>query len=61
MRDKLASVQNFVKRHKTQLLTTGLLVTTSVAVAQHYGIKDLNEFLKEHDLYDTYYAQYEEE
>lgn len=61
MRDKIASVRNFVKRHKTQLLTTGLLVTTSIAVAQHYGIKDMNEFLKEHDLFDTYYALDEEE
>lgn len=61
MRDKINSARNFVSRHKTQMLTAGLLVTTSVALAQHAGIKELNQFLKDNDLFDKYYALEDDE
>lgn len=61
LKNRLSRTRNFVKTHKTQLLTTGLLITTSVAYLQHQGITSLNEFLKEHDLFDEYYALDEDE
>ena len=53
MKNKLATAKNFVSTHKTAI-ALGSLATLAI-VAQHNGIKSLNEFLKEHDLYDTYY------
>jgi CHASE2 domain-containing sensor protein len=55
MNEKLNSAKNFVVRNKTKILVTALVVTTTVAVIEQTGIRSLNAFLKENNLYDTYY------
>lgn len=54
MKTKLASAKKFVQTHKTAIALG--TVATGIIVLQHKGIKSLNEFLKENDLFDTYYA-----
>lgn len=52
------SVKKFVRDHKTTLAVTA---TTIVLTAVHIKIIDNhNEFLKEHDLLDTFYSFDEE-
>jgi hypothetical protein len=53
--NKIRSAKNTVVAHKTAILVTALVVTTSVAVLRGSGIKSLNAFLTEHDLYNAYY------
>lgn len=46
-------VRNYVKEHKKHLAVTSLAFM--LVVLQHRGIKHLNEFLIEQDLFDEYY------
>ena len=54
---KTNPVKKFIRNHKTAILTTALVVTTTAAVLMKKGHEDKDAFLKEHDLYETYYAQ----
>lgn len=59
MKDKLASAKNYVVAHKTTIKTVALTVTAVVAVIEQVSLRQHDAFLKEHNLYDTYYADYE--
>lgn len=57
MKNTLVSTKNFVVRNKTALL----VATAAIAVIaiQQKGMKQHNDFLKEHNLYDSFYASEE--
>lgn len=61
MNEKLATVKNFVVRNQTKILVTVAAVATTATVIQQIGIKQHNDFLKEHDLYEEFYALDEDE
>lgn len=48
-------VIKFVKQHKTAILTTALVTTTTLAVIQQRGLQLHNDFLKEKGLFDEFY------
>lgn len=54
MNARLATAKNFVVRHKTTILVA--VAATAVVAAQQAGLAKHNEFLKEKDLYDEFYA-----
>lgn len=56
MKDKIVSAKNFVVKNKTKILVTALIVTATIAAGERYGLHQHDKFLKEHDLYDTYWA-----
>lgn len=56
MKKKLASTKDFVVRHQTVFFTFGLAVTTVGTILMFTNQRQFNEFLKEHDLLDVYYA-----
>jgi hypothetical protein len=51
-------VRDYAKAHKKHLAVTSLAFM--LVILQHRGIKSLNEFLVEKDLFDEYY-QFEED
>ena len=53
MKEKIASAKNWVQTNK-RVLVVGAISAT-VIVIQHKGIKGLNNFLKDQDLFETYY------
>ena len=55
-----ASTVNFVRRNKTRILVGALAATTTAAVLTRIALKEHDEFLKEHDLYDEYYTPIED-
>jgi hypothetical protein len=58
MKKITARTKKFIVDHERQILITTIVVTlTSIAsvVLQRQGIKSLNGFLVEKDLYDEYY------
>lgn len=56
----LASVKKFYVRNERKILVTTAVVATTAAVMMRTGIKQHNDFLKEHDLYEEFYALDEE-
>ena len=56
MKKQITAVKNKIEANKTKILVTVAVVSTTVAVLQNRGISNLNEFLKEKDLYDEYYT-----
>ena len=54
---KFARTRKFVVEHQTGLLITATVVSTAAAVLMRGGIKQHDDFLKEHDLYEEFYAQ----
>ena len=54
MFSKIRSAKNYVQTHKKHCAITAAAVT--VAVLQHKGIKDLNEFIDSKNLLDEYYT-----
>jgi hypothetical protein len=57
--NKIATAKKFVARHRVAIAVTA---TTIVLTAVHMRIvDDTNEFLKEHDLFDEFYAMNEED
>jgi len=59
MKKTIAKTQDFVHRNRNAIIVGA--ITTSVIVLQHQGIKSLNEFLKDKDLFDEYYFVDEED
>lgn len=47
-------VKNFLQKHKTKLLASGLVLATTAAVVQRAGNKQKEEFLRDKDLLDEY-------
>ena len=60
MKEKFVSAKNFVADRKVAILTVTAVALAGIATIQQAGIRQHNEFLKEHDLYDTYYTQEDE-
>jgi len=57
--NKIATAKKFVARHRVAIAVTA---TTIVLTAVHMKIVDnTNEFLREHDLFDEFYAMNEED
>jgi hypothetical protein len=56
IKQKLVSAKNIVVSHKTEILGTTVAVLAAAVVTQRIGLKQHNDFLKENDLYDTYYS-----
>lgn len=57
MHKKFATPRNFIRRNQTKILIITTATATAAAVLFRLGSKQKDEFLKEHDLYDTFYAQ----
>ncbi len=55
MLEKINSAKNFVKRNQTKILVSALTITTTSAALMKIGLKQHDEFLKEHDLYEAFY------
>ena len=55
MIETLVTMKDFVKRNQTKILVGALAVTTAVVAMQRANLRDHDDFLKEHDLYKTYY------
>ncbi len=57
MKNKLVATKNatiaFARRHRTAITITATAVP--LIALQRHAAKDINAFLKEHDLYDEYY------
>lgn len=53
----VASIKKFWADNKTRILTTALVITSTAVVLQRGGLKQHDDFLKEHDLYDEFYDQ----
>ena len=54
MNDKFTTAKKFVARHKVAIAITGTALTC--LAINRLALKDHNNFLKEHDLYDLLYA-----
>ncbi len=54
--------KTFIQKHKTAItiVATATITTVACAALAHVGIQQHDEFLKEHDLYDTFYAMNED-
>jgi hypothetical protein len=53
MRDKIVAAKNYVQAHKKHCALTAAAIT--VVAIQNNGISNLNQFLKDNDLFDSYY------
>jgi cell division protein FtsL len=60
IKQKLSSAKNYVVAHKTTILVCALVVTTTAVATQQVGINQHNDYLKEKNLYEDYYALDEE-
>ena len=52
----VAKFKNFVVRNERRILLTTTVVSTTAALVMRSGIAQHNAFLKEHGLYDQFYA-----
>lgn len=52
----LTSVKNLVVKHERKILVTTTVVSTTAAVLMRTGIAQHNAFLKEHGLFEQFYA-----
>jgi hypothetical protein len=50
------TLTNFVKKHERKILVTTTVVSTTAAVLMRTGLAQHNEFLREHGLYEQFYA-----
>lgn len=53
-------LKNFYLKHERLILVTTTVVSTTSAVLMRTGIAQHNEFLKQHGLYEQFYALAEE-
>lgn len=53
MKNKLAFLRNYIQEHKVGI-TFGVTATAAIALMMANQVK-LNKFLKEHDLFESYY------
>lgn len=60
MRKQIESAKQFVADHKNVIIALAIVIPTSVAIVQHAGLKSHDNFLRENNLYDEYYAMNEE-
>jgi len=55
MQNPVTTVKTAVARRKTKILVTALVVTTTAAVIEYYGLKQHDAFLRLNGLYDAFY------
>ena len=55
MLNKAKTAKKYVEDHKVKILTYALTVTTTAAVLLRVGLTQHDNFLKEHNLFDTFY------
>jgi hypothetical protein len=53
MKNKLVAAKNYVQAHPKHCALTATAL--ALVALQNHGIGNLNEFLKENDLFDKYY------
>lgn len=58
---KLTSAKNFVVSHKTAILVVAVTVLTVAVATQQAGLNQHNDFLKEKNLRDEFYAMNDDE
>lgn len=56
IKQKLVSAKTTVAANRTRILVTALVVTTTVAVIERVGLKQHDDFLREHNLFDAFYT-----
>lgn len=56
----IASIVKTVRKHERKILITATVVSTTAAVLMRSGLAQHNAFLKEHGLYEQFYALTEE-
>lgn len=56
MKNQLTRFKDYVVDHQTAIFVTTLAIAMSGLVIQRTGLKQHNEFLQKHELYDTFYA-----
>lgn len=56
IKKNLTRTKDWFVDNKTTLLVSALAITATVATLQHHGIKSMNKFLEEEELFDKYYA-----
>ena len=57
----LVSTKNKIVRNKTKILGTIAVVATTAVAIQRYALNQHDQFLKDKDLYDEFYAMTEED
>lgn len=60
MENQITSVKKFWAKNKDRILITSTVVLASVATIQQIGVRQHNDFLKEHGLFDEFYNPEEE-
>jgi hypothetical protein len=55
-KQKFAATKKKISENKTKIMGTALVVTTTAAVLLKIGNTQMNNFLKEKNLYDEYYT-----
>lgn len=55
-KQKIVSAKNKIVKHQTKILTTALVITTTTAAVMIRAKVMSDQFLKEKDLYDEFYA-----
>lgn len=61
LKTHVINLKNKLQANQTKLLSYALVATSTIVVVQHSGIANLNEFLKENDLFDAYYNDNQED
>lgn len=56
MKKIVNSTKNYVRRNKSRLTWITICTLGAAVTIQHTGIKSLNEFLKENNLFEAYYG-----
>jgi hypothetical protein len=55
MKNKIVAAKNFVVTHKVAIATTATAIAAVALVVRNQQVT--NEFLREHNLFDEFYAQ----
>lgn len=61
MKKQIESTKEFFAKNKTKILVGTNVVTIAALSLARLGLRQRDEFLKEHDLYDAFWHQDEEE
>ena len=61
IKKKLASTKEAVVRNQTKILATATVLATGAALLFRLGSKEKDDFLKEHGLYEEFYAMTDED
>lgn len=51
----VTAIKNTFKKHERKILITTTVVSTGYALLMRSGVAQHNEFLRQHDLFETFY------